>query len=39
MGQALGVGDDDAASMLQIEIVEVQAAADAALDALRRARA
>ncbi len=38
MGQALGVGDDDAASMLQIEIVQVQAAADAALDAIRQAR-
>ncbi len=39
MGQALGVDDDDAASMLQIEIVQVQAAADAALAAIRHARA
>ena len=39
MGQALGVDDDDAASLLQIEIVQVQAAADAALAAIRQARA
>ena len=39
MGQALGVDDDDAASMLQIEIGQVQAAADAALAAIRQARA
>ncbi len=39
MGQALGVDDDDAASLLHIEIVQVQAAADAALAAIRQARA
>ncbi len=39
MGQALGVDDEDGASMLQIEIVQVQAAADAALAAIRQARA
>ena len=39
MGKALGVSDDDAAAMLQIEVVEVPAAADAALAAIRQARA
>lgn len=33
------MADDDAASMLEIEIVQMQAAADAALAAIRQARA
>jgi hypothetical protein len=39
MGQVLRVDDDDVASMLQTEIVQVQAAAHAALAAIRQARA
>lgn len=39
MGKALGVDDDDVAAMLQMEVTEVQAAADVALTAIRRARA
>ncbi len=38
MGKALGVDDDDVAAMLQMEVVEGQAAADAALAAIRQAR-
>jgi hypothetical protein len=38
MGKALGV-DDDVAVMLEIEVVEVQAATDVALTAIRQARA
>ena len=38
MAQALGVNDGDAASMLQVELLEVQAATDTALAAIRRAR-
>ncbi len=39
MGKALGVDDDDAAAMLRMEAEQVHAAADAALVAVRRARA
>lgn len=38
MGNALGV-DDDVAAMLEIEVVEVQAATDVALAAIRQAQA
>jgi hypothetical protein len=39
MGKALGANDADAAALLQIEAEQVRAAADAALVAIRRARA
>jgi hypothetical protein len=39
MGKALGANDADAAALLQIEAEQVSAAADAALVAVRRARA
>jgi hypothetical protein len=39
MGTALGLDDADAAALLQIEVEQVRAAADAALAAARRARA
>jgi hypothetical protein len=39
MGTALGLDDADAATLLQIEMEQVRAAADAALAAARRARA
>ena len=38
MGQALGVDDEDAVALLQMEVIEVQAAADVALAAIRQAR-
>jgi hypothetical protein len=39
MGKALGANDTDAAALLQTEAEQVSAAADAALVAIRRARA
>ena len=39
MGKALGANDTDAAALLQTEAEQVSAAADAALVAVRRARA